>query len=72
MIKSSPNRNDAISGMDRMTIQNGCKGNQNFGCLVQIEDTDVAPSLKWRDVLNGGKEGLQVSNSMKLRSPLCH
>ena len=63
IIKSSPNRNDAISGIDRITLQNGFKGNQNFGCLLEIEDTDVIPLLKWRDVLNGGREGLQVSNN---------
>ena len=63
--KSCPNRNDAISGIDRITMQNGFKGNQNFGCLLDIEDSDVVPLLKWRDVLNGGREGLQVSECFK-------
>ena len=31
VIKSSPNRTNAISGVDKITFQKGYKGNQNFG-----------------------------------------
>ena len=62
-VKSTPNRTQAISGIDRITLQNGFKGNQNFGSLVCIDDSDYIPLLKWRDVLNGRRDGLQVSNN---------
>ena len=61
VIKSCPNRNEAISGIDRISFQNGFTGNQNFGCLIQVIDSDHIPLLKWRDVINGKRDGLQVS-----------
>ena len=61
-VLSSPNRSQAVIGIDRITLQNGLNGNQNFGSLLKIEDYDYNPLLKWRDVLNGRRDGLQVSN----------
>ena len=70
IIKSSPNRHDTISGIDKTTFNRGFKGNQNFGCSLSVEDTNIVPLLKWRDVLNGKREGLQVwSSSHTFRFP---
>ena len=61
IIKSCPNRTLAINGIDRVTFQLGYNGNQNYGCLLSVEDSNIEPLLKWRDVINGRREGLQVS-----------
>ena len=61
VIKSCPNRTHAVSGVDKNTFQKGYTGNQNFGCLLAIDGSNIVPLLKWRDVVNGGREGLQVS-----------
>ena len=63
VIKSCPNRPHAIGGIDRITFQKGFFGNQNFGCLLDVEETDIVPLLKWRDVFNGKRKGLQVWSS---------
>ena len=65
-VMSSPNRTQSLSGIDRSTFQNGFKGNQNFGSLVRVEDSDYIPLLKWRDILNGRRDGLQVSKNIDL------
>ena len=70
VVRSSPNRHQALSGIDKVTFQKGFNGNQNFGCLVDVEDTNFIPLLKWRDVLNGKRDGLQVwSSSHTFRFP---
>jgi hypothetical protein len=63
-IKASPNRNQALSGIDRQSLQEGLYGNKKFGCIVSVLDSDIYPLVMWRDVLNGRRKGLQVS--MKL------
>ena len=41
VIKSHPNRDDTISGTDRIELQNMLEENQKFGCLLDIEDSNV-------------------------------
>ena len=41
VIKSPPNLDDTISGTDRIELQNMLEENQKFGCLLDIEDSNV-------------------------------
>ena len=59
-IASTPNRDAAYSGIDRISLKNGLHGTQKYGSLLSIEGCAITPLIKWRDVLNGGKDGIQV------------
>ena len=45
-IKSCPNRNQAVVSIDKISFQNGFRGNQNFGCLLTIDGSNHIPLLK--------------------------
>jgi hypothetical protein len=59
-IASTPNRDAAFSGIDRISLKSGLHGTQKYGSLLSIPGCAITPLIKWRDVLNGGKEGIQV------------
>jgi hypothetical protein len=59
-IASTPNRDAAYSGIDRISLKNGLHGTQKYGAVLSIRGSSITPLIKWRDVLNGGKEGIQV------------
>ena len=59
-IVSSPNLDQASCGIDRTTFLQGLNGNSKFGCTVRVEGSKLEPLVKWRDVLNGRRTGLQV------------
>ena len=59
-IASTPNRNAAYSGIDKLSIKSGLHGIQKYGSTLSIDGTTITPLIKWRDVLNGRKDGIQV------------
>lgn len=61
VILSSPNRNQATMGIDKQSLQEGLNGNKKFGCVVSVQNSGITPLVKWKDVLNGRRNGLMVS-----------
>jgi len=59
-VSSTPNRDAAYSGIDRISLKNGLHGTQKYGSVVSINGCSITPLIKWRDVLNAGKDGMQV------------
>ena len=61
VILSSPNSIQATMGIDKVSLQEGLNGNKKFGCTVSVQNSEITPLVKWKDVLNGRKSGLMVS-----------
>ena len=59
-ISTTPNRDASITGIDRASMKAGLHGSQKFGSLIKVEGCGITPLIKWRDVLNGCKDGIQV------------
>ena len=59
-ISTTPNRDASIAGIDRASMKAGLHGIQKFGSLVNVEGCAIILLIKWRDILNGCKDGIQV------------
>ena len=59
-IASTPNLDASHTGIDRQSIKAGLHGTQKYGSLLSIIGCDISPLIKWRDILNGCKDGIQV------------
>ena len=69
-IISTPNRDASCSGIDKGTLKGGLHGVHKYGSTIAVEGSDVTPLIKWRDVLFGCKNGIQVRYHMLLLSVL--
>ena len=45
-IKSCPNRNQALVGIDKVSLHNGFSDNQNYGYLLTVDNSNHIPLLK--------------------------
>ena len=59
-ILSTPNRDASFTGIDRVSLKAGLHGTQKYGSIVKVDGCTITPLIKWRDVMNGCKDGIQV------------
>ena len=60
MIALSPNQDASHTGINRQSIKAGLHGTQKYGSTLNIIGCNISPLIKWRDILNGCKDGIQV------------
>ena len=71
IILSSPNRDHALSGIDKVSLKEGLNGNKKYGSIVSVNDNcSIHPLIKWNDVLNGRRNRMMIFTKLdNLRIP---
>ena len=61
IIISTPNRNQALSGIDKFSFKEDLNGNKKFSSIVSAyDDYPINTLVKWNDILNGRQNRMMI------------